>query len=261
MNPMTEGSPVKNQSILVVVAHPDDETMLAGGTLALASSCGWQTHLLCATRGEGGEMGEPPVCSREDLPRVREQELHCAAQALGVTTVSLLDCVDPLVGPDEALYAFTDDENGLAHRISTVIERLSPDYVLTHGSDGEYGHPGHQVLFRAAFLAVTEMRSGPALYTFAARVPGIEDHLWNQSQLAHLALDIRPWLDAKEEAALCYVTQHTLFKRRRGAETIREVLRTVESFHCHHPRVDYLPEDRFADMLIAAGAWYPTVTG
>jgi len=52
---------------LAVFAHPDDETMLCGGTLALLAKEGWKVHYLCATRGEGGEVGDPPVCSIEDL--------------------------------------------------------------------------------------------------------------------------------------------------------------------------------------------------
>jgi len=49
-------------NVLAFFAHPDDETMLAGGILALLSRGGAQVHYLCATRGEGGEVGEPPVC-------------------------------------------------------------------------------------------------------------------------------------------------------------------------------------------------------
>ena len=47
--------------VIAFFAHPDDETMLCGGTLALLDSLGARVHLLVATRGEGGEMGEPPL--------------------------------------------------------------------------------------------------------------------------------------------------------------------------------------------------------
>lgn len=49
-------------NLLAFFAHPDDETMLIGGTLALLSQAGFDVHYLCATRGEGGELGEPLIC-------------------------------------------------------------------------------------------------------------------------------------------------------------------------------------------------------
>jgi LmbE family N-acetylglucosaminyl deacetylase len=247
-------------SILVVGAHPDDETMLVGGTIALLTSQGIQVHLLCATRGEGGELGDPPVCERAELGAVRERELRCAAQQLGLAGVTLLGYVDPLVGSDEELYPFKADFDQLAHEIRSAIRQVGADLVITHGSDGEYGHPAHQLLHQATRLAVKHSSQMPLFYTFAAKVPSIEDHIWNDSEPAHLALDVRPWLDTKEAAALCHKTQHTLFKRRRKAKTVREILRTTESFHRHLPPVgNGYPQDPFADLLRAAGAWMPGI--
>lgn len=247
-------------SILVVGAHPDDETMLTGGTLALLSSQGVQVHILCATGGEGGELGDPPVCERDQLGAVREQELRCAAHKLGAADVSLLGYVDPLIGPDDKLYPFKADFDQLAAQLRSAMHEAGAQIILTHGRDGEYGHPAHQLLHRAVRAAI-EQSSQPALmYTFAALVPGINDHIWNKSDIAHLALDIRPWLDAKEAAAECHLTQHALFKRRRKAQNIREILRTVESFHRHLPVVEEgYPQDDFSELLRAAGAWIPAI--
>jgi LmbE family N-acetylglucosaminyl deacetylase len=230
--------------------------MLAGGTLALLSSQGAAVHILCATRGEGGEVGEPPVCTRVELGAVREAELRCAAQALGAAGVTLLDYVDPLIGPDEALYPFEADLAVLSKQVRAAIDAIEAEVVLSHGSDGEYGHPGHQLLHHAVRRAVEAAGRHVAFYSFAANVPGIEDHIWNKSEPAHLALDVRPWLAHKEMAAYCHKTQHALFCRR-GARTIREALRPVESFHRHWPPFDGRLEDPFARLLLAAGAWEP----
>ena len=70
-------------SLLCLVAHPDDETMLCGGTLALLAANGVAVHLALLTRGEGGEMGEPPLSEREHLGEVREREMVCAVGKLG----------------------------------------------------------------------------------------------------------------------------------------------------------------------------------
>jgi LmbE family N-acetylglucosaminyl deacetylase len=250
------------KSVLVVGAHPDDETMLLGGTIALLTSMGIAVHLVCATRGEGGEQGEPPLASRADLGALRERELRCAAAALGIATVTVLGYVDPLVGPDDELYPFEADFLTLTGQIRSVIRQVGADLVLSHGSDGEYGHPAHRLMHRATLYAVQASAHPPILYTFAAFVPGIEDHIWNETEPAHLALDVRPWLDVKEAAALCHVSQHALFKRHHNQATIREALRTTESFHRYLPEIDGgCPQDPFADLLRAAGAWMPALPG
>lgn len=250
------------KSVLVIGAHPDDETALVGGTLALLTSQGIAVHLICATRGEGGECGEPPLCTQAELGAVRESELRCAAQALGLHSVILLDYVDPRVGPDEALFPFDADYHKLVGQIREAIRHTRAEVVITHGSDGEYGHPAHQLIHRATLDAVRYSSAQPVCYSFAANVQGIEDRLWNANDPAHLALDVRPWLDAKEAAAQCHQTQHALFKRRKQAGTIREVLRTTESFHRHLPPVEEgYPQDAFAELLRAAGAWLPAVPG
>jgi LmbE family N-acetylglucosaminyl deacetylase len=250
------------KSVLVIGAHPDDETMLTGGTLAFLSSQGVQVHLLCATRGEGGEMGEPPVCERPELGAVREQELRCAGQALGLASIQFLGYVDPPAGPDDQLYPFEADFNTLKREIQAAIQHVGTEVVLSHGSDGEYGHPAHQLVHRAVRAAVEDMGDSVYFYSFAARVPNIEDRIWNKHDVAHLALDIRPWLDAKEAAALCHVTQHGMFRRRHPDKAIRDVLRPIESFHRHLPAVSEIPpHDPFADLLQAAGAWTPLLMG
>jgi len=246
------------RSILVIGAHPDDETMLMGGTIALLTSQGNPVHLLTATRGEGGELGEPPLSSRDDLGEVREYELRCAAEQLGIASLNFMGYQDPVVGPDDMLFPFEADYATLVNQVYDAIRQTDAEVVISHGTDGEYGHPAHQLLHRAVFDAVQNSSTSPLFYSFAANISTIEDRLWNVSDSAHLILDVRPWLDAKEAAALCHETQRALFKRRTEAETVREVLRTIESFHRHLPHIDDgIPTDSFAALLRAAGAWSP----
>lgn len=247
------------KSVLVLGAHPDDETMITGGTLALLSSRSVAVHILSATRGEGGELGEPPVCERSEAGRVREAELRCAGQVLGAASVSFLGYIDPLVGPDEELYPFEADFDVLAGQTARAIEQTGADVLISHGTDGEYGHPAHRLMHRAAAAAIRRLSNPPLFYSFAADLPGVDDHMWNESDPAHLALDIRPWLDTKEAAAQCHVSQQGLFMRRHPGETLRQALRTVETFHRHHPPIEpgSMPHDDFAELLLAAGAWTP----
>ncbi|MBT3391709.1 MAG: PIG-L family deacetylase [Chloroflexi bacterium] len=234
--------------ILAVVAHPDDETILCGGTLALLARAGANVHVLCATRGEGGELGEPPLCERPELGRVREQEMRCAAQALGGTSVEFLDYIDPTVGENEELHPYTDDFDELMQRLRDYIQQLCPDAVITHGSNGEYGHPAHVLTHRAVIAA---MPDGISLYTFS---PSFPEHprprLANTDDPADLILDISAAFEQKAAAAYCHRTQNALFVRRSSKRagrqlSVPEVLMKVEGLH----RVIGLLDDRLVDVL------------
>jgi LmbE family N-acetylglucosaminyl deacetylase len=245
------------KSAVCFFAHPDDETILAGGMIALMASQGIAVQVVCATRGEGGEVGDPPVATRESLGRVREAELRCAVKALGAS-LTLLDYVDPVVGLDEVLFPFQADFDTLARQLADIARRARADLVLTHGADGEYGHPAHQLMHRAVMRGIGYALPNTLIYTVAANVPSIEDRLWNKSEPAHLALDIRPWAAQKVAAMECHVTQHALFKRRQDLQTVREALRTTESVRRAWPETHgEPPDDAFARLLKTAGAWTP----
>jgi LmbE family N-acetylglucosaminyl deacetylase len=243
-------------NILAFFAHPDDETMLAGGALALLAQDGAQVHYLCATRGEGGEVGEPPACTLEELGDVREQELVCAVQALGGRSLTFLGHTDPRVGPENALYAFTDDLILLAGQVAASIRQVKADVLLTHGSNGEYGHPAHIISHQAARVAVESLGDkAPLLYSASAFFfEHPRPRLANQDDPAHLVLDISPALPQKTSAALCHRTQHALFTRRASEEagrllTVPEVILTLEGYHRAHPPVDAAPQDIFYTIL------------
>ncbi len=247
-------------NVVFIGAHPDDETVMFGGTLAALSAHGVHTTVVCATDGRGGEYGDvPEAATPEGRARVREAELQCAVRALGVHELILLGYEDPAVGPDNTLYAFADDETALAAQIAEVLQQTSADVVLTHGSDGEYGHPAHLQAHRAVMRAVQQHSPHVLFYTVAARVPRFPDHLWNTHDLAHLVLDITPWFEQKYAAMLCHRTQHQLFLRHRRLSDVRQAVRTVESVRRWHPPVSTgkTPDDRFARTLLTIGAWPP----
>src|SRR5512145_1791970 len=81
--------------LLAVFPHPDDETMGLGSTLARYSAEGAETYLVCATHGERGWFdSEGPNPGWEGVARIREAELRCAAESLGLREVSFLDYTD-----------------------------------------------------------------------------------------------------------------------------------------------------------------------
>ncbi|MCL5961076.1 MAG: PIG-L family deacetylase [Chloroflexi bacterium] len=91
--------------------------------------------LVCATRGEVGEIYEPSLATRETLAQVRENELRCALGTLGVSTLKFLDYIDGQL-------AAVDFEEAQA-KVVRAIRELRPDVIFTFGPDGVYGLPDH----------------------------------------------------------------------------------------------------------------------
>lgn len=78
-------------SLLAVFAHPDDESFGVGGSLAKYAADEARVTLVCATRGEVGEISEPVLAAPKNLGKVREAELRAACAALGVSDLRFLD--------------------------------------------------------------------------------------------------------------------------------------------------------------------------
>jgi LmbE family N-acetylglucosaminyl deacetylase len=205
-------------------------------------------------------LGEPPLADRAHIGEVREQELVCAVQQLGVRSLTFLGYVDPTVGPEDKLFAPEHDPVMLAGQIVNCIKQAQADVVLGHGSNGEYGHPAHVLMHHMTLAAVSslykEAETDPALkpplfYTVSAAFP---EHpyprLTNKDDAADLVVDVSPVLAKKEAAALCHKTQNPLFVRRRSEEakrqlTVGEVMIPVEGLH----RVFGQPGDALSELL------------
>ncbi len=119
---------------MCVLAHPDDESLGTGGTLAKCAAEGVATYLVTATRGERGRFGDgtaPP----ETVGQAREAELMAAAKELGLREVRFLDYPD--AGLDKV------DPAAAIEKIAGHLRRVKPHVVITFGPDGAYGHPDH----------------------------------------------------------------------------------------------------------------------
>ncbi len=221
--------------LLLALAHPDDE-LYAGGLIACLSEQGLEVHLLYLTRGEGGSTGTPPVATREGLGAAREAEVRASAAALGASSIEFLGYVDPLpqgkpLAPDVA-------PEDLADQIAGVLQRYGAEALLTHGTNGEYGHPAHRLMHQAGRRV-----AGIALYTFNASAPDVP--VWggvNADDPADLVLDPTPWHDAKARAFASHASQRHIWLRPGGPQTEEEYLRHSgigETFR-HHAGPDPL---------------------
>jgi len=220
---------------IIFTAHPDDETMFAGGTISMMTHAGVEVRIVCATRGEGGEAGEPPLCTRDQLGNVRSDELRCAAEVLGCNGVDFLTFRDPDVQPDGTLGAFASSAEAVAEQFAECLRSASCDALFLHGTDGEYGHPGHVLANRAGILAGRRVGVSAA-FTFGAHfAEHPRPRSANRSDPADYIVDIAPCFEKKLAAVECYKTQLPLFVRRPSQDagrpvTLREALLRVESF-------------------------------
>lgn len=137
--------------LMAVLAHPDDESLGIGGTLAKYAAAGVETFLLTATRGERGRygnhrLGDAGHPGSPALATIRERELRAAAATLGIGHVALLDYPDGAL--DQA------DPREAIDAIAGHIRRVRPDIVITFGPDGAYGHPDHIAICQFTTAAV-----------------------------------------------------------------------------------------------------------
>ena len=133
--------------LMGVLAHPDDESLGIGGTLARYAGSGVETYLVTATRGERGRFGESGKKPPPDVVgRVREAELREAARVLGVREVNFLDYCDGDLDQVNVTEAVA--------RIADHLRRVKPHVVITFGPEGAYGHPDHIAISQLATAAV-----------------------------------------------------------------------------------------------------------
>ena len=167
--------------LMCVLAHPDDESLGTGGTLAKYAAEGVDTFLITATRGERGRFGD-----RGERPgaavvgRVRDAELQAAARELGLREVTVLGY------PDGALD--TVDVTVAQEAIAGHLRRVRPHVVITFGPDGAYGHPDH--------VAISQLT--------AAAIVRAADREFAVSKLYHIAWSAETW--AAYETALRKLT-------------------------------------------------------
>jgi LmbE family N-acetylglucosaminyl deacetylase len=136
--------------LMAVLAHPDDESLGLGGILAKYSAEGVEASLVTATRGQSGRFLEhrsgPEHPGPEKLGIIREAELRCAAQTLGVRDVHVLGHMDGAL--DQA------DPRRIVAEIAAHLRRARPQVVVTFPADGAYGHPDHIAISQFTTAAI-----------------------------------------------------------------------------------------------------------
>lgn len=242
------------KTILSVLAHPDDESFGMGGTLAYYARQGCQVYLICATRGEAGKVDEEHMRGFRSVAELREAELRCAAETLGLAGVFFLDYRDSgMPGSEDNKHPqaqINHPVEEVAGKVVKHIRSLRPDIVLTFDPIGGYRHPDHIHIHQATTLAFEKAADASfypqagepfqpsALYyhvfprwflrvmTRIMPLFGINPRKWGRNKdidlhaLAevhfptHVRIDIKQVLDVKSKAGACHASQGGIQMRR-----------------------------------------------
>jgi LmbE family N-acetylglucosaminyl deacetylase len=230
--------------LLAVFAHPDDESFGPGGTLALYADRGVDVHLICATRGEVGETPkEVGERTDEKVAQLRENELRCAAQILGLKEVHFLGYRDSGMPGAEtnhhprALANTPIDE--VADKVAAIARSVQPQVVITFDPIGGYRHPDHIAIHKATQRAFERLQADKSsdsekpqklyYHTFPKRLLRILVRLmplfgYDPQKFGvnkdidlvdiaavdypiHARIQIRPVMEAKAKASACHASQ------------------------------------------------------
>ncbi len=160
--------------LLVVIAHPDDESFMCGGTIPKYVKAGWEVALVSATRGQVGAKGDNPHATPTQLGEIRSRELEKAAEILGISQITYLEFKDsklPLLPPGE-----------LEEAVFKIMQEFAPDAVITFEPGGVSNHPDHIKLTLAttfAFQKYAGLKEDPKL-------PGQRDPMRRYAELEQL---------------------------------------------------------------------------
>jgi LmbE family N-acetylglucosaminyl deacetylase len=223
---MTATTAILTKTVVSFHAHPDDESLLTGGTLAKAAAAGHRVVLVSATNGAAG-LTSSRLRAGGELGRRRIGELEAAAGAIGAASVKLLGYDDSGMdgrAPGDA-FARADVECA-ALRLAAILRRERADVLTIYDANGGYGHPDHRqvhhVGVRAAELAgtpvVLEATVDRDLLRRAVRLmhtarlgahlplPALEQSFTPRTDLTH-RIDVRRHLRAKRAALVAHASQ------------------------------------------------------
>jgi LmbE family N-acetylglucosaminyl deacetylase len=156
-----------------------------------------------------------------------------SGRALGARDVCFLDFVDPWMEIGGEALAIDAEPAEFCAALADRIVTLRPELVVTHGSNGEYGHPQHVYTHRAVLAALGMLgpwRPGELLTWCANSGDGATDRVVNQDDPADLVLDVSPWFDRKLAAAQAHLSQHAMFLRNNRTGDLGAALRRHEAF-------------------------------
>ncbi|TVT62312.1 N-acetyl-1-D-myo-inositol-2-amino-2-deoxy-alpha-D-glucopyranoside deacetylase [Amycolatopsis rhizosphaerae] len=208
--------------MLLVHAHPDDESITTGGTMARYSAEGAEVVLVTCTLGEEGEIIPPGLAelgawAGDQLGGYRAGELTVACRALGVTAQRFLGGIgrwrdSGMAGTPSADHARAFSAGPLgeqARQLREIVDEFGPQVVVTYNSFGGYGHPDHIRAHDVTMAAVTGAQSVRRVFHIAAGGGAVLPPEAPETEIT-TEIDIRATLGAKIAALRAHETQVTV---------------------------------------------------
>src|SRR5690348_4949784 len=163
-------------TLLLVHAHPDDESISTGGVMMKAKAHGHRVVLVSATRGEVGEIyNMDEATSRPRLGEIRTHELEEAARVIGVDRLEFLDYRDSgmvRTADNEDRRSFNKAPvNKAAGKLKALLDEEKPEIVVTFGEDGMYGHPDHIKIHHVTNAALDKLRGWSPRKLYYTAIP------------------------------------------------------------------------------------------
>ncbi|HEX4865374.1 MAG TPA: PIG-L family deacetylase [Acidimicrobiales bacterium] len=207
-------------------AHPDDEALYTGGTMARLAGEGHRVVLVTATLGEAG-LSSADASRAAPLGAVRQSELEMSASALGCARMVLLGLGDSGMNGSTAGGFARCDPRDPAARLAAVLRDEEADVLVTYDSNGGYGHPDHLQVHRVGTIAAEVARTRLELYAtvdrdllkraltvagWARRTPEqfrsqrVENTYAARTEITH-RVDVRDYLPQKRAALEAHCSQ------------------------------------------------------
>src|SRR5271170_869314 len=175
---MRAAGSVRQAGLLLVHAHPDDESIGTGATMAKYAAEGARVTLVTCTLGELGEIIPPDLrhLFPDELGQHRIVELDRACAALGVTDHRFLGGAGRwrdsgmmgTAGNEDPRCFWRADLDEAARQLGAIIREVNPQVIVTYDANGFYGHPDHIQAHRVAWRAYQQDQAARLFYATAA---------------------------------------------------------------------------------------------
>lgn len=231
------------KKLLIIYAHPDDESFGSGGLIAKYARDGVKVDYVCATDGDAGTPSDAVKGQAESLADIRIKELDCAKSTLGLNQVIRLGYNDSgMMGsetnnnPDSLWYQWQNNREAVTQRLVDILRDIQPQVIVTFNRYGGYGHPDHIAIQQAtteAFMLADNDKYKPQKLYYASipadkffrfylwtlrlrghdiRRMGVNRDLDYQAVLdnlepIHTMIDLSAVMDIWDNAADCHVSQ------------------------------------------------------
>lgn len=211
------------QKLMIVYAHPDDESFSIGGTLAKYKDRKIDIRLICATRGEAGSAGNPPICLPWEIGEARTRELKAAAKILGIGKIYFPGMRDGTLARFSTPF--------LSSIIQPILEYEKPEVIVSFAETGISGHEDHIAISQGATDAVKKYLKKaqqkikyyhstiPQSVVAEMRAKGLVRQIFNRpfagtpDEKITTVIDIKSTYQTKIKALKCHRTQHQDWER------------------------------------------------